>query len=273
MRREWKIAVEAVAAASGIGFSSGRTIALFFSQTGWASWIGIAAASVLFGLFCVFCADLPVKRFGYLRFILTAVTGLLMLARIGKLTALALPVRHAYWMGMLIALMISLLLNVRRMRGFSAFGVTALAVCTLFYAGLSLDSHPVRFYQKFETVLRLNGSVPAAFVLAVLYAALCAVISVESVRRQSVEPVRKVGMAVRCGMLMLAMLAVGNAAVMRGGQKLLSMQEPVAVLAARWGSFGFCASIFSMALTATATLCACIGALMRVNEKYDRNPC
>ena len=47
--RVWRAPVAAVAVTAGAGFSSGREVALFFSQMGWAAWAGVLFASALFG--------------------------------------------------------------------------------------------------------------------------------------------------------------------------------------------------------------------------------
>ena len=279
--REWGAAAASVAAASGIGFSSGRTIAMFFSQMGWASWLGVGTASVVFGALCGGACVLARRtgakgllgaymrllglRFGravgVLHGLLLLLIAAVMLMTAGNLAALALPVRNAVWMGVLAALGISLLLSMRDMRGLIGFGLMTIAVCAAFYAGLALDPRPVRYYRRFETVAELSGSVPAAIVLAVLYAALSASVASGVAASRAGEIGRPGRFALLCGAGMLLMLLAANAALVRGGERLLSLPLPTVALAARWGTFGYYACILTMAMSATAALSAAVGAL------------
>lgn len=293
MKRDWKAVSAAVAAASGVGFSSGRTIAMFFSQMGWASWIGVAAAAIMFGALCGgacvlarrsgavspsgACMRLLGMRFGRmigaLYGLLMALTGSMMLCLAGDLAALALPVKHARWIGILFAMGIAMLLNIRGMRGLAGFGAVVIVICAAFYAGHALDTRPVRFYRNFETVPELAGSVSAALVLAGLYAAMSASVSFCVVTRYAKQVDSPAGFALKCGLGMLIMLSGANAAVTSGGWRLLSLALPTVALAARWGTFGYYSCILSMFLPAAATLSACVGAMISADEKHDKIPC
>lgn len=293
MKHEWKMAMQAAVAASGVGFSSGSAIAFFFAQTGRASWLGVAAASVLFGLFCGGARSLAKKTgaeslicacmrlfgvriggfAGAMHVLVAAAVGWLMLCRAGSLAALGLPVRSAYWMGLLLALMAAMLLNMRRMKYFPWMTAMVTAVCIAFHAGLALDPSPVRFYRSFQTVAELSGSVPAALILAGMYAALCASISAGRAMHCPEEGMNPAKFALCCAAAMAAMLLPANAAMLRGGEKLLSLPLPTVALAARWGTFGYYICIVAMLLPAAATLSACVGILMGQNEKHDKNPC
>ena len=266
---------------------------MFFSQTGQASWIGIVSASVLFGLLCA-GACLLAKKTGAQRFssacmrlfgvhagrligclhgLLIVVVGIVMLRRAGHMAALIFSVRHACMMGMLFSAAAALLLNVGKGRPFSAFSVISIVFCCIFHAALALDPEPVCFYQQFETTAELYGSVSAALTLAGIYAALCALIAVDAVMSRAERIRRSDVFALRCSAVMLAVLLTGNAAMLRGGEKLLSMALPTVVLAARWGVFGYFTCVFSMFLSAIGTLSVCLGVLIGSNAKHDKISC
>lgn len=274
-------AVAVAAASAGTGFASGREIVLFFSQMGRASWIGVACAAAMFGMLCglvcraakqtggesfrgVCLRVLGVRRgmvAGAAHGLLMAVTAGRMIIGAGEMAALVLPVKHAFLMGALLSVGTALLLCMRRMRRMVVFGTVTAVLCALFYASLALDPRKVRIYRSYETVAELSGSVSAALVLAMLHAALNASVACGVTCCFSSRVEKPFGFGMLCGGLMLIMLSAANAAVMRGGAKLLSQALPTVVLAARWGVFGYYAAISVMWLCDTATLAAAIGAL------------
>lgn len=291
MKKEWKAAI--AANASGIAIMSGRSVAIFYSQTQQTSWLGVMTASMIFGVLCGSVCMLARKtgagsltnagvcllgtRFGMLIGVLCSlcavVTGTVMLIESGKLAALALSAKYAREMGVLFTLGTALVLNIGSMRWFPGFGAAVIAVCVLFYAGHAMDWRPVLFYQRFETVAKLSGSVPAALLLACLHASLCTLVSADAVMKRVHEVKNIVVFSLKCAGIMLMLLIAVNAAVLRGGTRLLSLKYPEAALAARWGKIGFYICIFSMMLQNISTLCACIGMLAGLNAKHDKIPC
>jgi len=274
--KEWKAAFTATAAASGIGIVSGRQMVMFFAQMGSTSWLAVAAASVLFGLltgkiagfahrtncrsFAGVCmrmlsprmAKAAVALYGLLMLSVSAA----MLTEAGRLAELALPVHNAFVMGALLTLGLALVLCLHGMRG---WGTAAVAVCTAFYIALAMDPRTVRIYENYETGLNLSGSVPAALVLGAVHAALCASMGAESMVSCGAEsPIRA---AAAAGVAMFSVLTVANAALMRGGERLLSQALPTVVLAARWGKTGFYVCILVKWMCAVATLASALGAL------------
>lgn len=276
INREWNTAISAVAATAGVCFASGRRLAMFFSQMKGASWLGVLTASMLFGALCGWLADTAAQAdsrgfsqtcrrvlrgkwrkavlglYGALMLLVSAV----MLAETGKLAELTLPVRHAYWIGLLAAMAMACTLCILKARGWNA---VTLALCGAFYAGLALDPRSVQIYGNYETELRLAGSVPAAVSLGALYAMLGA--SVAADRAASDGDVRPVKLAVCTGGLMLVLLTAANAALLKGGDRLLSQAFPMVVLAARWGKVGFYGCIAVKWMCAVATLSAALRAL------------
>lgn len=194
-----------------------------------------------------------------------------MLAEAGKLAELTLPVRHAYWIGLLAAMGMACTLCVLKVRTWNA---AALVMCGAFYAALALDPRPVKIYGNYETELRLAGSVPAAVCLGALYAML--VVSVAADRAVSDGGVKPVKFAVCTGGLMLTLLTAANAALLRGGDRLLSQVFPMVVLAARWGKIGFYGCIAVKWMCTVATLCAALRTLTEIDasgRKRRQNAC
>lgn len=287
---EWKAAFAVMAAVAGAGFASGRELVLFFAQIGWASWIGIAFASVVFGLLIGVISHYARKTgassfsgvyqrqlgnrsgdvIGILHALLMALTAAVMLVSCGELGALALPVRHGFLRGVVIALILALLINMRRLRALPWLGVAVVAMGVLFYAALAIDVRPVRIYTRSETELSLYGSVGAAILLAVLYASLNAAVAGGVIVRFSLGSVQPARLATLSGGMLCAQLLCANAAIARGGNALLTQAMPTVVLAARWGVIGFWLSIIFMYICAVSTLSSVIGALVAQMEDGGR---
>jgi len=295
-RLNWRTACAVTASASGVCFASGRTAAFFFMQTGRMSWFGVFAAALVFGALtggicalvqrtgahsvCGMCARAVGVRFGAavcaLHMLLTAAVALAMLNAAGKAAALSLPVHNAYGMGALGAAAAALFLCLRNMRGMDGFGRLTLAVCGVFFAAMALDPSEVRFLRRFETVSLLENSAAGAAVLGMLFGALCALVCADAAVRRAGAEVSPARFGFRCGLILLGQLLAANAALLRGGKKLLSLAEPMAALAARWGKNGFYACITVMFLCAAATLAACAGALANAGmrrRKMTKKPC
>lgn len=285
---EASAALAALTAAVGTSFASGREIALFFAQTGWTSWIGAATAATAFGGMCFAacrfvrasgarsfgsaCANALKKHGKWLGALYGLPTALLagaMLAACGNLSALALNVRNARWIGMLFALCAALAANFRGgARAIPALGLAALTACCALNLGLAADTRPPVIYPRYETEAALEGNVWAALVLAASFAAMNAAAAAGMIARFSDRIASARRFAVYSGAGLLMLLAAGNAALRRGGTRMLSQAVPMAVLAARWGAAGYWLSIGVMALCCIATLSATMGALF--DQMFDR---
>ena len=284
---EWTAAYAATAAAAGLCFASGRTTAMFFSQTGRASWFGVAAAAVLYGALCAgICrmaqktgavsfsgacrrcvGDLFGRAAGCIHAGLSAAVLLAMLNIAGNLAALALPLRNAYPMGAAAALCAAFGACACRMRGLAVLGALATVFAAVFFTGHALDTSAVRLYGKYETVAELDGSAAAAAVLAVIFAALCALVCADAAAGCARRAGNPLGFGMKCGGILAAALSASNAAVLRGGQKLLSQGLPAAVLSARWGKTGFYACILMMFLCASAAIAGILAGMTGAGGK------
>lgn len=280
--QRWRSAFAAVAATAGTAFASGREIVLFFAQMGNAAWAGIAFASALYGVLCAlvyhFALQTGAESFAgiYMRvldpkqgMVVSGVHGLLMamtvgvmLVSCGEMAALALPLRHAFWIGVLFSAAVALLLNLKGMRVLPEAGLLVLVTCGGFYIALALDARPVSIYANYQTAAELSGSVTAALMLAALHAALNASVSGGIAARFASDTLSPSAFGARCGLVMLLFLAVANGAMVRGGEKLLSQMLPTVVLAARWGTAGYYISIIVTWLCAVTTLAASLGAIV-----------
>ena len=278
---EARTALAAAAAVSGAGFASGRELVLFFAQLGWAGWIGIPVASAAFaallGAVCRQARRLGTdslprlywRRLGpaagavaaAMHALLMAMISIMMIASAGRIGALTLPVKHGFLWGAALALMIALVVNLGRLRALPWMGLAAALLGAAFYLGLAVDPRPVRIWLRGETALALKGSLPAAMALALLYAALNAAVAGGAVARFSSGGVKPARAATISGAMVCAMLACANAAIARGGDRLLGQAMPTVILAARWGKAGFwlCAG-FSF-LCASATLSAAFASM------------
>ena len=270
-KRELSAVAATLAAGAGVGFSSGRQVALFFAQMGWASWVGVGAAAALYGALCgAVChfakqtgaRTLPgicMRALGPRRAM--AACALYGLLTAGGLAALILPVQNAFWMGALFSTGLALLLSLRGMRGMAALGIVAVTLCGALYAAMALDPREIHVYHQYVTVPELSGSLGAALALAAMHAALNAAVAAAAAAGFADRTRSAAGFAAECGLGMLILLAAANAAILRGGERLLSQAMPMAVLAARWGKFGYYALILSMWLCTVTTLSASVSAL------------
>lgn len=276
--RNLRAAAAVIAATAGVGFSSGRETALFFSQMGKTSWFGIFLSSIMFGFFCAaanalaagnsarsfreLCRRLPRagKAASALHTLtMTAAAGV-MLLHAGRLGELAMPFHNAGGMGAAFAALAALCLAAFGKDALPAAGAATAAACTLFYAALGLDPREVPKPVRYFTVPELSGSAAAAAGFALLHAAMNAVVSADASARAAgqTDPVR---FGALCGLGMLIPLSAANAAILSAGKEILSLADPTAALAARWGKAGYYAALTVMAAGVTTTLSAMLSGL------------
>lgn len=278
---EARTALAVVAAVTTAGYASGRETVLFFAQTGRMGWIGICLAPALFGLltalycgcaarveakdFVEFCRRLTGRRTGavavWLYGLLLALTAAVALCGAGETGALALPLRFGWLWGAGIALLVALLLNLSRLRALPWLGLLALLTGLAFYGGLAVDPRPARVWINGAVTLALEDSWPAAILLALTWAAMNAALASGVVPRfgAGAKPVK---LGLYCALMLWALLAAANGAVVRGGRQLLGQALPAVILSARWGLFGFWACAAFGYLCAVTTLAAVLGGLI-----------
>lgn len=274
---EFSAALAANAALAGAGFASGRELALFFGQLGGASWLGVAAASCLYGLLmagvCRWAAATDAREpsalfhrlagrragrvAGGLRGALLLAVTLVMLLRSWRVGELTLPLRRGGLWG--VALALGVAGGLAALDGFEwAGGLTTLAALA-FYGALAIDPRPVRVYERAEVDLALADSGMAAVLLAIPYAALCAAVAGGTLLRRTGGRARPAKLGAFCAALLAAVLCAANAALRRGGPQLLGQEAPIALLAGRMGLAGFWLSTGFAFLCAVDTLAAVAG--------------
>lgn len=268
-RAEWRAALSAMAAVSGVGLASGRELSLFFAQMKGAAWLSVLTACALFGgmTACIVGeGDRAAQRGALalvrdaLRLMLCAMASAFMLARLGALGALTLPLRHGYLFGAGLGLSVALAL--RWSHGIELLGLIAILGLSTFYSANALDGRTARVNMTGATEFSLSGSCPAALILAALYASLTACAAAWALRQVRRDTVRPMAVGLRCAFLMACALVPGCAALLRGGDLVLIQPMPWVVLSARWGIAGFWVCAGLMALCATATLSAAMGVLI-----------
>ena len=280
-------ALAVMAAVSGTGYASGRELVVFFGQLGRAAWPGIAIASAAFGLgmglLCARARRLGAGSFDALcrlqlgrralgvvrslRALLLAAVCALALFIAGRMGMLTLPARHGFAIGAAAALALAALANLSRLRALPWAGGLALGVAVALYLGLALDPRPVRLYLRGDTALALEGSLPAAALLALAYAALNVAVAAGPAVRFGREGVRPFAFGGLCAGMLAAVLACANGALLRGGRALLGQALPMVALTARWGLAGFWLECAFGFLCAACTLSAALGGLL---ERFGR---
>lgn len=278
----WRAATAALGAASAAAFASGRALVVFFAQTGWASWPGIALAASAFGLMMGATARLA-RRAGASSFaalcrrwlgrgkgrvvglfhaLLLAVLAAVALMNAGEAGALTLPVQRGFLWGMGFALALALLLCLSPRGALPWAGLALVVAGVVFYAVLALDPRPPRLYMRGEAVLTLAGNLPAAAALALCGASLDACAAADAVCRCAGEGERPARVGLLSGIGLGLVLLMGNAALARGGPLLISMALPTVPLAARWGLVGFWVCAAFGFLCNAATLSAALNGLL-----------
>ena len=275
-----RAALAATGAAAGTAFASGRALAGFYAQLGGLSWLAVGLSAAVFGMLTGLCAK-HAARFGagsfaelcrrglsrgacraegLLHGLLMALTAHTMLFWCARLGELSLPLHGSALCGMGLALALAALLGLRGGRPMPWMGLLLLAAGAAFYGGLALDPRPPRLGFRGQVVLTLGGSLPAAVLLPLCHGALnaCAAANAAARFSRGASP-GKVGCI--CGGGMWLVLALGNAALRRGGEALLARALPVVLLAARWGIAGFWLCCGFGFLCAAATLAACLSSL------------
>ncbi len=259
----------------GAGFASGREIARFFSGPFAPAAIILAALSLLFfflrlstkmerfGVFSVpaLCAARFSSRLGAicsgLFFLLAAVTAGAMLAACAELSALTLPIRHAYGLGMGATLLLSLLLARKSVRGLAISGAALCALLPMLLLRLlALPAGEACFYPAMTPDLPVraltDGVSYAALNAAMLLGMLPMLLSLHKAQRR-----RAVSLF---ALLFLALLSLGSAVLSRHSALALSHPMPFLALS-RALSGGYWLIALCLYAAAFSTLVAMLASL------------
>lgn len=251
---------ELVGAVVGAGLASGREIAAFFAQYGlWGNAGIFLAVGVL-----IFLADVqlpmtwqsrwPELLWKFLLSSLMIATGGAMLSGAGEVAALILPIHNAYWVGILVTLLIAWLLARKTAKGLAWVSRLLLVVLT-FMIGVGLfiprkDAANLSEYHAAQALLR-----------GVTYGGFNAALQVPLMAKDAHHPVNRRKSAVRrAGLIILCLLVLGTLVLQRH-PALLSEPMPFLKMVSSYGQMGFCIGVLSLYLAILSTLTACLRGL------------
>lgn len=255
----------------GAGFASGREILRFFSHPAAV----LSAVLTLFFFFVLLpermerfgvqsLSALCAKRFGkklgmvctVLFVLLGMVTGGAMLSACAELTALILPVHHAYAFGMVFSLIFGFLLAARGIPGLAFIGAALLAVLpVLLVRLLFLPAGEAVFSPGFPLHALTDGMIYGALNAAMLAGALPLLLTLS-------KPKRKKSVLLFC-LLFGVLLALGSA-VCRRHRSLIAMQPLPFVFLSRALSGGYLLTALCLYGSALSTFCAMLCAVSRL---------
>ena len=265
----------------GAGFASGREIAFFFSSHG-----AYAVAAVLLagGAMALLFIRIPAQmertsalsllplcracfgqRFGRLCaalfFLLFAVTGGAMLAACAELSALLLPIRHAYGLGLAFSLIAAAWLT---RKGLSGLALPGAALCVLLPAllirllrlpGGEAAFAPVGYALHAAASGLCYGALNAAMVCGTLPLLL------PLTRRQ------RTGAALLFAGMFMTLLALGVCVLSRHRQLASGQTLPIVFLSRSLGKGGYHLCAGAMYAAALSTLCAMLAGLAHMRQR------
>lgn len=247
-----------VAAALGMDFVSGRSLAAFYAQTGQVGWLGVCLSAVLFGLLIGLLARLA-KRSGaqsvgellsrlpgggagkgmfiLYGLILLLAAGMLVTSA-GRMGALALPVQQADLLAGALALLAAGVLAFAGKSALKALGGALVLLMLVFELALlffaELPATP-----RYEIELRLKDNWAAALGFALLHTTACLCLSAGIAVKISGGRTSPARLGWHAGMLFGVLLGVGNAVLMARDVRILALKLPFVALSADWGGAGF----------------------------------
>ncbi len=275
-------AVTLVAAVVGAGFASGREVMRFFSIFGAWSWAGCALAAFLLAAISAWAAILA-RRLGahdlvtlcrralgnrggniaaWVHGALIVITAGAMIAAMGELAALSLPIYPAYQVGVVFAVVVGVFFAGRGVRSIAAIGWWLLPTCLLLYVLLIVQPPSESAYAWTWTPPRPWHALPLAFAYASMNAALGSGVLCELGEGQSDRgTLRACALA---GLLLFLLLLGANAALVRYAGELGDAAMPIVMLARPLGAVGYWLCIAVLSLAVMTTLVAMLRTLRRM---------
>ena len=269
----------------GAGFASGREIVRFFAQHGAMGFAAVfSALAVLFALFLLLperlssggqtgLSGLCAARFGTrvgglctaLFFLLSAVTGGAMLAACSELSALLLPIRHAYAVGFAVTALLAALLCAFEARGLALVGGSLCVLMpALLLRLLRLPAGEADFLPDGppDSVLRaaLDGMLYASLNAAMMAGTLPLLLALPKRRRRAC-----VALLV---LLFGFMLALGLLVCRRQMQSVWMQPLPFVWLSRRLGAGGYLLVALCLYAAALSTLCAMLCAMTNLLPRF-----
>ncbi len=273
-------ALALVATVIGAGFASGREVLRFFSVFGAWSWLGCVCAAAALALFCAWAAlaarkhradDLGTlcraalggaggRAAAWLNGALVTVTAGAMVAAMGELAALSLPVRPAYAIGVACAVIGGGLAARRGLSAIAVLGGWLLPVCAVLYGALfrlpAENAGPTAAFSA--------RPVGLAFSYAAMNATLsCGVLCEIGRTRAKRDILTACAMA---GGMLLALLLCANAVLLRHMPTVEDAALPTVLLARSLGAPGYWLCVVTMVLAVMSTLVALLRTLRKMLE-------
>lgn len=255
----------------GAGFASGREILRFFSHPAAV----VSAVLTLFLLFVLLpermerfgvqsLSALCKKRFGKklgmvctaLFVMLEMVTGGAMLSACAELTALILPVHHAYALGMIFSLFFGFVLAARGIPGLALVGAALLVILPiLFVRLLLLPAGEASFPPSFSLHALIDGMLYGALNAAMLAGALPLLLKLSKSRQR---------LSVLLFCLLFGVLLLLGSAVCRLHRSLIAMQPLPFVFLSRTLDGGYLLTALCLYGSALSTFCAMLCAVSQL---------
>ncbi len=284
---EIQAALALTATVVGAGFASGREIMRFFTQYGAFSWIGCVLSALLLATFAALMGILAGKLgardistlcnralggvagrvAACINGVLITVTAGAMLAAMGELMALALPIHHAWEIGVLFGLISSCWMAKRGLSALAAAGGWLMPVCLLLYGLLfGLPQESAQMAQAARTSApAVWGVLPLAFAYAAMNASLGSGVLCEMGKSRDAGAVVRVS-AIAGGMLLMLLL-LANATLSRHIGTLRDEALPAVVLARSLGATGYWLCLAAMMLAVLTTLVALMRTLLNMTQE------
>lgn len=280
-RGETAVALALAATIIGAGFASGREVLRFFSAFGALSYAGCVAAAVLIALLSMAMARVAGRssacdlaslcscslgKWGgraaaAVNGLLLAATSGAMLAAMGELSALALPIPYAYAIGLAASLAVALLLCARGVSVLARLGGALLCVCIVLYTLLLLgeggetDAPPMIWRDGLRAL-------PLAAAYAAMNVALACGMLCEIGQNRDTRSLIRIGLML--GGMLLALLLLVNRAILPHADALAGEALPVVRLARPFGAAGYWLCVAVLSLAVMSTLVALLRSLERM---------
>ncbi len=283
---EIQSALALVGAVVGAGFASGREVMRFFTMFGSFSWVGCVLAAIVLAGLSAWAAILS-NRLGaqdlgtlcrralggvggqaaaWLNGALIAVTAGAMLAAMGELVALALPVHNAYTIGIAVSLVLSTLMARRGLSAIATIGGWLLPTCLLLYALLMRLPAPEASAATAAMPTGAWRALPLAFAYAAMNAALGGGVLCELGRERTTASILRT--CAIAGVMLLLLLLSANAALYRHVGELRDAALPVVMLSRSLGALGYWLCLVTLVLAVMTTLVALQRTLARMLEVH-----
>lgn len=272
-KADWQASFAICAAIIGAGFASGREIVSFFSCFGVASYLGVLAASAGVGalVYAVMLLarrtqaetfpDLYGKLMGQpckdalymLHGLLCLIAASAMLSAGAELGALTFPVRHSYALGFMLTLCAGIAAVCSGFRALSRMGALLIPLTAVYFITMALKG-------THTPSLSPDGLLPT-LPMGLIYASFNGALAGGAICLAGQNPSSPARTAFLTGTLMFFLLSCANWAMLRAGESVRQMALPSVALTAKWGVFGYYASIVVLWLAILTTLCAMLHSL------------